>query len=415
MIIIHAMNSSHDRPRLLAPRIAAALRTAPVVVVTGARQTGKTTLARNIGRAPKRLYLTLDDVEVRGDAESAPHDLLGRAPRLTLDEVQHVPALLSAIKRDVDRRRTAGRFLLTGSANLLLMRRVAESLAGRAVYFTLGPMTRRERRGSASAGIWPDLFDSPLARWRERVEGEVAEPADWRAEARLGGFPTPALHLRQPAARNEWFAGYAATYLERDVLQLSAIQALPEFRRLMRAVCLRIGGLLNQTELGRDIGLPQPTVHRYLAMLETSYQLVRLPAFAVNRTKRLIKAPKAYWSDVGLALHLSGETTPRGAHLENLVLADLQAWAAAAPDRPQILYWRTAAGEEVDFVIEWRGRLLPIEVKTSSRVSSRDARGIASFRAEYGNAVLGGLVLYAGDETMFVADKVLAAPWWKVV
>ena len=409
------MNERHPLPRLLAHRVAAALRTAPVVVVTGARQTGKTTLAQSLGRTPKRLYLTLDDLDVRGDAESAPHDLLGRAPRLTLDEVQHVPALLSAIKRDVDRRRAAGRFLLTGSANLLLMRRVAESLAGRAVYFTLGPMTRRERRGLAAAGIWPDLFDTPLARWRERVEGEVAEPADWRAEAWLGGFPTPALHLRQRAAREEWFAGYAATYLERDVLQLSAIQALPEFRRLMRAVCLRIGGLLNQTELGRDVGLPQPTVHRYLAMLETSYQLVRLPAYAVNRTKRLIKAPKAYWSDVGLALHLSGETTPRGAHLENHVLGDLHAWAAAAPDRPEILYWRTAAGEEVDFVIEWRGRLLPIEVKASGRVSSRDARGVASFRAEYGNAVLGGLVLYAGDETMFVADKVLAAPWWRVV
>ena len=415
MIIIHAMNERHPLPRLLAHRVAAALRTAPVVVVTGARQTGKTTLAQSLGRTPKRLYLTLDDLDVRGDAESAPHNLLGRAPRLTLDEVQHVPALLSAIKRDVDRRRAAGRFLLTGSANLLLMRRVAESLAGRAVYFTLGPMTRRERRGLAAAGIWPDLFDTPLARWRERVEGEVVEPADWRAEAWLGGFPTPALHLRQRAAREEWFAGYTATYLERDVLQLSAIQALPEFRRLMRAVCLRIGGLLNQTELGRDVGLPQPTVHRYLAMLETSYQLVRLPAYAVNRTKRLIKAPKAYWSDVGLALHLSGETTPRSAHLENLVLGDLHAWAAAAPDRPEILYWRTAAGEEVDFVIEWRGRLLPIEVKASGRVSSRDARGIASFRAEYGNAVLGGLVLYAGDETMFVADKVLAAPWWRVV
>ena len=126
---------------------------------------------------------------------------------------------------------------------------------------------------------------------------------------------SPTILPRILAPRLKWFAGYAATYLERDVLQLAAIQALVEFRRLMRAACLRLGNLVNQTELGRDVGLPQPTVHRYLAMLETSYQLIRLPAYAVNRTKRLIKTPKLFWSDPGMALHLAAEPTPRGAHL----------------------------------------------------------------------------------------------------
>ncbi len=127
-------------------------------------------------------------------------------------------------------------------------------------------------------------------------------------------------------------------------MQFSVIQAVVEFRRLMRASCLRLGGLVNQTELGRDVGLPQPTVHRYLAILEASYQLVRLPAYAVNRSKGLIKATKLYWSDVGLGMQLSGETTPRGAHLENLILCDLLGWTGTLPNRAEVLYWRTAIG-----------------------------------------------------------------------
>lgn len=408
------MNSQTILPRLLASHVGDALKAFPVVVVTGARQTGKSTLVRSIESAGRRLYLTLDDIEVRGDAESSPLDLLGRAPRITLDEVQRVPALLSAVKRAVDDRRTPGQFLLTGSANLLLMRRVAESLAGRAVYFTLWPMTRRERVGMGTAGLWGRFFEAPIRQWRDITEAQEVEAEDWRAAVRRGGYPTPALELRNDAERDRWFAGYTATYLERDVLQLSAIQAVVEFRRLMRAACLRLGNLVNQTELGRDVGLPQPTVYRYLGILEASYQLVRLPAFAVNRSKRLIKATKLYWSDVGLAMQLAGEATPRGAHLENLILGDLLAWTGTLADRADILYWRTTTGEEVDFVIERKGALLPIEVKASGRVSSRDARGITSFREEYGKKVLGGLVLYTGSESIWLSQGILAVPWWRV-
>lgn len=408
------MSERHPLPRLVAPELSRALADAPVVVVTGARQTGKSTLVRDL-LTDDRLYLTLDDWDVQSDAASAPEDLLRRAPRLTFDEVQRAPALLHEIKRAVDRRRANGRFLLTGSANLALLRTVAESLAGRAVYFSLWPMTRREQLGRGTAGIWDALLDTRVAKWRELAEAQDLPREDWQALARRGGYPTPAYQLSTAEARERWFAGFVATYLERDVLQMSVIHAVPEFRRLMRAACLRLGGLLNQSDLARDVGLPQPTVHRYLGLLEASYQLVRLPAYAVNRTKRLIKAPKLYWSDVGLALHLAGGIAPSGVHLENLVLADLLAWAGAQAQRPEVLYWRTAAGEEVDLVIEWRGRLLPIEVKASARVSSRDARGLASFSAEYGRDVLGGLVLYAGRETMWLAERVLAAPWWKVV
>jgi predicted AAA+ superfamily ATPase len=183
----------------------------------------------------------------------------------------------------------------------------------------------------------------------------------------------------------------------------------------MRAACLRIGNLVNQTELGRDVGLPQPTVSRHLDLLETSYLLVRLPAYGVNRTSRLIKTPKLYWSDTALALHLAGEDEPRGAHLENLVLGDLLAWSASLFDAPQLTYWRTAAGREVDFVIEWRGRLLPVEVKATTRPRTGDAAALRAFREEYGRRSRAGLLLHAGEEVSWLTNGVLAAPWWSVM
>lgn len=414
MIIIHMVNSG-DLPRLLAGPLAEALRSAPVVVLTGARQTGKSTLARRGAIAAKRTYLSLDDIDVLDRAQRQPDMLVRDAGRLTLDEVQRSPELLLAVKRAVDEDRAPGRFLLTGSANLLLMKHVSESLAGRAVHLTLRPMTRRELLGRGSAGIWADLFRFRDREWPELLRGQDAVAADWRVAVRKGGYPTPAHHLRSADERGLWHAGYTQTYLERDLRELSAVTSLVDFRRLMRAMCLRIGNLLNQTELGRDVGLPQPTVHRHLDLLEVSYQLARLPAFAVNRTSRLIKAPKLYWSDTGLALHLGGEDEPRGAHLENLVLVDLLAWSGALVDGPQVMYWRTAAGREVDFVIEWKGRLLPIEVKATPRPRSSDAAGLVAFRDEYGDQARAGLLLHTGETVAWLADGILAAPWWTAI
>lgn len=387
----------------------------PVAVLTGARQTGKSTLVRELAPTGQRLYLTLDDLDVLEQASAAPDDLVARAPRLTLDEVQRAPQLLLAVKRAVDRRRQAGRFILTGSANLLLMRQVADTLAGRASYLTLWPMTRREQLGLGRAGVWDELLAADDDEWPDIVGAQEQEREDWRALARRGGYPVPALELPSEAARATWFAGYAQTYLERDLRDLSAISSLPDLRRLMRAACLRVGQLLNQTELGRDVALPQPTVHRWLNLLETSYQLVRLQAYAVNRTKRMIKTAKIYWADTGLALHLSGAVEPAGAHLENLVLSDLLAWRDARLDRPEVLYWRTATGEEVDFVIEAGRALMPIEVKASPRPRVADAKHVLSFRQEYGKRCRAGLVLHTGDAVEWLAPGVLAAPWWKVL
>lgn len=406
--------NEHALSRLARSSLEDRLRVMPAVVVTGARQTGKSTLAQQLAPGGRR-FLSLDDLDVVDVARRDPQALLGGHQSVTLDEVQREPDLLHAVKLAIDAQRVPGRFLITGSANLLLMRQVSESLAGRASYLTLWPMTRREQRGLGRAGIWEELLDAPDEEWRDLVAAQPDETEDWRALARRGGFPQPAVHLDTDQDRAIWFDGYVRTYLERDLQDLSAISALPDFRRLMRAACLRMGQLVNQTELGRDIALPQPTVHRYLNLLETSYLLVRLPAYAVNRTKQLIKSPKLYWGDTGVALHLSQEPEPRGAHLENLVLHDLLAWRDARLDPADVFYWRTSIGEEVDLVIEAGDQLLPIEVKATRRPRLRDTAHLRTFRAEYGERARAGLLLHTGTTLEWLAPDVLAAPWWRVL
>jgi hypothetical protein len=411
MIIIHGMN---PLPRLVGDPLRERLAAMPAVVLTGARQTGKSTLAERLVGGPRR-YLTLDDLDVLDAARRDPEILLGGHEAVTLDEVQREPGLLHAVKRAIDRERTPGRFLLTGSANLLLMRRVSESLAGRASYLTLWPMTRREQRGAGRGGLWDELWATPDREWLDLLAAGPEEREDWRALARRGGFPTPALEMTTAAERATWFDGYVRTYLERDLQDLASIASLPDFRRLMQAACLRLGQLLNQTELGRDTGLAQPTVRRWLNLLETSHLLVRLPAYSVNRTRRLIKTPKLYWGDTGIALHLGAESEPSGAHLENLILHDLLAWRDSRIDRPEICYWRTASGQEIDFVIERRSSLLPIEVKSGSRPRLPDANRLRDFRAEYGARCRCGLLLHTGSTLEWLAPDVLAAPWWRVL
>jgi len=410
------MNIIHDvktLPRLVDDALVARLRVMPAVVLTGARQTGKSTLVEQLVPG-KRRYRSLDEFDVRDAARRDPEALLGGDDPLTLDEVQREPGLLPAVKRAIDRDRRPGRFLLTGSANLLLMRQVSESLAGRASYLTLWPMTRREQLGLARAGRWEDLLATPDDEWRDLLAVGDGPEEDWQALALRGGFPTPALELTTPADRAIWFDGYVRTYLERDLQDVASISALPDFRRLMQAACLRLGQILNQTELGRDVGLPQPTVHRWLNLLETSYLLVRLPAYAVNRTKRLIKSPRIFWGDTGVALRL-GATAPAGAHLENLVLHDLLAWRDARVERVELAYWRTTIGEEVDFVIEAGGKLLPIEVKATAKPGLADCAHLRTFRQEYGRKARAGLLLHTGRRIEWLTPDVLAVPWWRVL
>jgi predicted AAA+ superfamily ATPase len=420
MIIIHGVNGLHTHylQRFLEPVVEAALSQFPVVVVTGARQTGKSTLVRNLPSAALRSYATLDDLDVLDRAQRSADSLVGTADALTLDEVQRVPRLLLAIKREVDKDRRKGRFLLTGSANLLLMRRVSESLAGRAVYLTRLPMSAREKRGAAGAGPWQSILTAKsVAELRDKLPSAAETTDDWMQSALIGGYPS-VVFAESESERTRWFDGYVRTYLERDLQDVASISALADFRRVMGLSALRLGQIVNQTEIARDAALSQATVHRYLNLLEASYQIVRVPAYTRSRSKRLIKAPKLYWVDTGLASFLLGITTTEelhrhnlaGALLENLVYSQLLIWREAQAPRPEIFYWRTATGAEVDFVVEQRNGLIPIEIKMANRPQLSDLRALEMFLDDYPKLANFGLLIYGGDEVVALTSRIIAVP-----
>jgi predicted AAA+ superfamily ATPase len=403
-------------PRAAAGKLDALLKTFPVVVVTGARQTGKSTLVADHPALRDRFLLSLDSAITRADASRDPEAFVSQAPSMIIDEVQRSPELLLAIKHTVDaeRQATKGRFVITGSANLLMMHQVADSLAGRAAYLRLAPMTRREQLGFGQTGAWSTLLGAPADRWRELLLDEVAPPADWREAVARGGFPPPAIHLPENT-RALWFENYVSTYVERDLRDLSAVEMLGDFQRTMRALALRAGNPLNQNEIARDLGVPQRNISRWIGLLETSWLVTQLRAYSVNRTSRLKKRPKLYWNDPALSMHLSAESEPRGIHLESLVLSDLHAWTALQSNRPEIYYWRTSDNAEVDFVVETGETLLAIEVKTSEQVTLAHAANLRRFVSEYDKACHGALLLYDGSDILRLADRVIAVPWWRVL
>ena len=418
MIIIHNMTRPKYRPRALAAQVERALKTHPVVVVSGSRQTGKTTLVQNLSSSEKREFITLDDLDALELARKRPEDLLARAEHLTIDEVQRVPELLLWIKRDVDRRRRRGRFLLTGSANLLLMREVADSLAGRAVYLLLSPFTGSEKRGEGGVPPWSQLLQcATVGQVMDTFAGGRVADLDWRREILRGGMPRAVLS-RTVSERTSWFDGFIKTYLERDLRDLSQVASLPDFRRLMGLAVHRIGQLLNQSELGRDAGLSQVTTHRYLNLLEASFQTHRLPGYWRNPSKRLIKAPKLYWRDCGIAAYLAGlkrMDDPQGSPLlgpllENLVFSGILAWRDATGARSNAYYWRTAGGAEVDFVIESGQRLLPIEVKTSKRIRLEALRHLEIFLEDYPRLAPFGVVLHDLDRPLALTRHIVGLP-----
>ena len=395
-----------------------ALRQFPVVVLTGARQTGKSTLVQNLPSAASRSYATLDDLEILERAQRYSDALIDQDGDMTLDEVQRAPEMLLAIKRAVDKARHKGRFLLTGSANLLLMHRVSESLAGRAIYLTLLPMTGREKRAAAGNAVWRMLVSAKSVKdITEKLKNAQATTEDWAETAIIGGYP-PVVLAESQDERTRWFEGYVRTYLERDLQDLASISALIDFRRVMGLSALRLGQILNQSELARDAAMSQATVHRYLNLLEASYQIVRVPAFTRSSSKRHIKAPKLYWIDSGLAAFLLGVSTAAelrnhrlaGALLENLIYTQLLVWRETEAPRPEIYYWRTASGTEVDFVVESRNGLLPIEVKMTSRAQIGDIRTLDVFLDEYSKVARVGVLLYGGDAVVPLTPRIVAVP-----
>lgn len=379
----------------------------PVVVLSGMRQTGKSTLLERLPELSKRRYISFDDLNSLEAARLNPQGILTGKEPVTIDEAQKFPEILSVIKREVDKNRKPGRFILSGSANFLLLKNIAESLAGRAVYLTLYPFNRREILGLTKAkpalayfiekGIFPERKFKPLT-------GE---------EIITGGMPTVCLgQVKQP---NVWFRGYEQTYLERDIRSLSQVADLISFRHLLQLVSLRNAKVLNISELARDAKLTVMTTTRYLSLMEASFVLFRLYPYLGNRSSRLIKSPKIYISDTGLAAYLSGVTKTdvheplRGALLENYVLQNLQSIISTHLPEARLGYWNIQGRFEVDFILEIGRQTVAIEVKYGSRIGQSDLTGLNAYLGSAKNC-LGGILTYNGTEIIKLKNRIWAVP-----
>jgi predicted AAA+ superfamily ATPase len=412
------MNNFYSRPenylsRWITPRLREALEDAPVLVLTGARQVGKSTLLLNESPFQDWRFLSLDDFDVLRQAKEQPEALWAGTDRVILDEVQKVPELLSAIKQVVDRDPGRMKFVLSGSANLLLMKQVSESLAGRAIYHILDPLTLGEMNQVAP----PDLLQKILAgEWPQ--EGTLPAPLPDPLPHIQRGWMPALLRLNSAPSWVRWWDGYVTTYLERDLRQMAQIDALVDFRRLMELLALRSGQMLNQSDLARDAGLSQSTAHRYLNLLETTHLFERVPAYTASRTTRILKSPKAHWNDTGLAIYLAGyfqeedlrKARELGNFFESFIYHHLRVLAQLMTPPARLFNWRTQTGQEVDFVLEYGRKVLAIEVKQTSRPGYGDTHGLKAFLADHPDTI-GGLLLHGGTETRWLGEHILAVPW----
>ena len=398
-------------PREISNLVDEGLSSLPVVVLTGLRQAGKTTFLQSDPVTAGRRYFTLDDFATLEAARREPMSLLSGVDPITIDEAQRCPELLVAVKQAVDRDRRPGRFLLSGSANLALLQGVSESLAGRAVYFTLQPFTRRERRGATAH---PPFLVRFLEDVGLRAGAAAAEPLDGE-EVLDGGMPPVA--LGETRRRDLWFLGYEQTYLERDVRDLSQVADLVTFRSVLRLAALRTAQILNQSELAREAQLPVSTVGRYLGLLETSFVLRRLAPHLRSRVSRLIKSPEVFVTDSGLAAHLAsvadlgplaGEPL-RGPLFETYVLQNLAGILGAWRPRAELGFWSVQGRQEVDLTIADGRRVFAVEVKAASRFGDRDLAGLRSF-AERTPGFAAGILAYNGETAHAIGEGFYAVP-----
>jgi predicted AAA+ superfamily ATPase len=394
-----------------------ALSDTPVVLVNGARQTGKSTLVQSaeVGE-PARQYLTFDDPSTLAAAKGDPAGFIaGLSTPVTLDEVQHVPELFPAVKMSVDRKREPGRFLLTGSADVLLLPRLSESLAGRMEVLTLWPFSQGEMKG-----VRDTFVDTLFAKQSVARPGKapILSRTQLFETVLTGGYP-PVVARQQAARRGAWFQSYLMTILQRDVRDLANITDLTAVPQLLAVIASRAGGLLNYADLSRSLSLPQTTLKRYFALLETTFLVQLLRPWSINTGQRVIRTPKVYLNDTGLLAHLVGLTPERleldaamaGGILENFVLMELRKQATWSDTQLQIFYWRTVSGQEVDLVLEdSAGRVVGIEVKASATLQGNDLRGLQALANAAGKRWSRGVVLYTGTEVIPFAANLHGIP-----
>jgi predicted AAA+ superfamily ATPase len=409
--------------RYLEGAILESLRHFPAVLLTGARQVGKSTLAQSlIASTWKASYFTLDDRTTLDAALRDPDGLIGGMPTpAVIDEVQKAPDLMRAIKKEVDRNRLPGRYLLTGSANVLALAKVSETLAGRVILHTLFPFS------------WPEILERPQpaalnalfqASTAKEFIGRLPKTSRSSGKDQLiqrilaGGYPIPAL-LPASKSREEWFSSYRQTYLERDLLTIKSIENIPDFNRLLTLAAFRTGRLLNLSDFSRETGLPFTTLRRYMNLLEVTYQVFYLRPYYTHVGKRLVKTPKLYFSDTGMASYLLGahdwpaleNQGQAGFFVETWVASELLKLMPLADHRLKLYFWRTQAGQEVDFMIERGKEIVALEVKWGRRIEEGDIRNMRRCAEELKDRLHLSVFLYGGSEVLALTENMVAIPF----
>lgn len=400
-------------PRFLRPRLIEALADTPVVLVHGPRQCGKSTLARQVGDAEGYTYVSFDDDVQRASAQADPVGFIADLPgRVVLDEVQRVPELFTSIKAAVDAERRPGRFMLTGSSNVLLVPKLADSLAGRMEILRLHPLAQAEMM-AFEPGFLPALFGKTFTAGKpgQRLGKTLA------ARVVAGGYPA-ALARGTPRRRAAWYRDYIDTLVQRDVRDLARISRLGALPRLLALAAGQSARLLNVTDLAAPFQLSRPTIRDYMTLLEQVFLLEELPSWHNNRLKRLIKTPKLHLCDTGLASALLGVDAAAlwddrplyGQLLETFVYQELRRQASWREESLTFHHYRDKEGSEVDVVLEQSGKLAGVEIKAAATVTAADFKGLRKLKNAAGKRFVAGVVLYDGPAITPFGNGLYAVP-----
>lgn len=401
--------------RSLTDSILAALNDTPVVLLNGARQTGKSTLTKQLAQQNQAHYITFDNNNYLLAAKEDPAGFIeGLGNRAAiLDEIQRVPELFLAIKKSVDEDRRPGRFILTGSADVLLLPNLADSLAGRMEILTLWPFSQGEIIGHK------DLFiDKVFSQNFHFPQLASLQKVDYIKRIISGGYPEVVTRIDK-TRQQHWFNSYIMTILQRDIRELANIDGLTQIPQLMELIAARSATLLNYAEISRSLGLPQTTLKRYMSLLQMTFLMNLLPAWHDNLGKRLTKSPKVFLGDTGLLchlLHVDQERLQADSHLfgkllENFVILELFKQSTWNETWVKLYHWRTQAGQEIDLLLEdSKGRIVAVEVKSAGTITARELNHLRALADDLGDRFHRGIIFYTGDSIISFAKNIHAVP-----